>query len=100
LTATRDEVGEDSIITGAGEVEGDAPGSGLVEYWMHMLECGHIAADHDEVQILVVAADVAGDGCAVAIQDAKPQRKIRRRSGLRGVQAQGVAVFAGHESRG
>ena len=73
----RREVGEHPPGAG-GEVQRDAPDAVGTELGVHVLVAGQVAADRDEVQVLVVAHRVVGDGGAVRPQDAEGERDVAR----------------------
>src|SRR6185503_15708111 len=73
VAASRLEVGEDPVLAGCGDGERDGPGAVGGQARVDVLEPGQVAADHDQVQVLVVGGGVAGDGLVVRSEDLEPE---------------------------
>src|SRR5690606_13273032 len=100
LPALGDEVGEDPVGAGAGQIDRDRPGAVPPERRVYVLEAGQVAADQDQVQVFVVAGGVAGEGFAPLVEDAQPQRRLGVRPHQRVLQVEGVAAVGDEQAAG
>ena len=66
----RHEVGEQPPAAG-GQVERRRPDAVVAEHRVHVLEAGEVAADGDQVQVLVVGDVERGDRRTVGVEDAE-----------------------------